>query len=167
MQGYRTVNLCKLADQCRSWLTQMLNLKVLFSSIISNYLDSQVSAFQGLTNRAHPASHATSCLHITGKSFFQSTLGDRRICFSLAFLMQNPKRYDRPSRSLKLLPILGLPSLPSLPLPGLLPASSAVRLGLNGPGFPLCLFGASTLFVTGAVTEDVLESDVCEIPGFL
>jgi hypothetical protein len=43
-----------------------------------------------------------------------------------------------PSRSLKLLPMLGVPSLPSrppfLPLPiGLRPASSAVRRGDSGP----------------------------------
>jgi len=41
-----------------------------------------------------------------------------------------------PSKSLKLLPILGVPSLSCLPFPfnpGLRPASSAVRLGDSGP----------------------------------
>jgi hypothetical protein len=43
---------------------------------------------------------------------------------------------DASSKSLKLLPILGVPSLSCLPLPfnpGLLPASSAVRRGDKGP----------------------------------
>jgi hypothetical protein len=79
------------------------------------------------------------------------------------------REYNLPSKSLKLLPILGLPSLPSLPLlfiPGLLPDNSAVRFGLSTPGLPLCLLGVSVLLVTGAV-DDALESEVCEISPFL
>jgi hypothetical protein len=57
------------------------------------------------------------------------------------------------SKSLKLLPMLGLPSLPSLPfLPGLLPASSAVLFGLNGPG------PAAALLLTAGLAELALES---------
>lgn len=72
-----------------------------------------------------------------------------------------------PSKSLKLLPILGLPSLPSLPfpfIPGLLPASSAVRFGLSGPvGLCLCLSNpckACGRFVAGV--ELALESLVAD-----
>jgi len=73
---------------------------------------------------------------------------------------------DASSKSLKLLPMLGVPSLPSLPLPflpGLLPANSAVRRGLRGPGpdawsFLVCVAGADEL---------ALESLVCEISVFL
>jgi hypothetical protein len=51
------------------------------------------------------------------------------------------------SKSLKLLPMLGLPSLP-----GLLPASSAVLFGLNGPG------PAAALLLTAGLAELALES---------
>lgn len=71
-----------------------------------------------------------------------------------------------PSKSLKLLPILGLPSLPSLPRPGLLPASSAVFRGLNGPGlFPPIPTSTLLRSVTGAV-ELALESLVCDTSVF-
>lgn len=68
-----------------------------------------------------------------------------------------------PSRSLKLLPILGVPSLPSrdVPLPftpGLLPASSAVRRGDSGPAgrrSPCAL-------VDTMAAELADESDVCD-----
>jgi hypothetical protein len=70
-----------------------------------------------------------------------------------------------PSRSLKLLPILGDPSLPSLPLPfipGLLPANSAVRLGDNGPAvLCLCMPCKGSGRFVGAV-ELADESDVCD-----
>jgi hypothetical protein len=73
-----------------------------------------------------------------------------------------------PSKSLKLLPILGVPSLPSLPLPfipGLRPANSAVLLGDNGP-VGLCLWDPSFgncagRLATGAV-ELAEESEVCD-----
>ena len=65
-----------------------------------------------------------------------------------------------PSKSLKLLPMLGLPSLPSLPFPGLLPANSAVRLGLSGPGF--FPFPRVTSTLLRGAAELALESDVCD-----
>lgn len=56
-----------------------------------------------------------------------------------------------PSRSLKLLPMLGVPSLPSLR-----PANSAVRRGLSGPGtLRRCPTG---LRFTAGLAELVLES---------
>jgi len=77
---------------------------------------------------------------------------------------------DASSRSLKLLPILGVPSLPSRPSPfplppGLRPANSAVRLGESGPvgrclWFPLlALVPGPGRRVMGAV-ELAEESDV-------
>jgi hypothetical protein len=69
-----------------------------------------------------------------------------------------------PSRSLKLLPMLGVPSLSRpvfLPLPtGLRPASSAVRRGDRGPGGICRRFEAFWVgFVIGAV-ELADESEV-------
>jgi hypothetical protein len=69
-----------------------------------------------------------------------------------------------PSKSLKLLPILGVPSLPSLPFPlliGLLPANSAVLLGDNGP-VNLCLGGVASGRARAGVRAAELadESDV-------
>ena len=83
---------------------------------------------------------------------------------------QRKKVRGIPSKSLKLLPILGLPSLPSRPnpfpfAPGLLPASSTVRFGLNGPG-PVCLFGPGPGLVAGAA-ELALESEVWDTSVFL
>lgn len=52
-----------------------------------------------------------------------------------------------PSRSLKLLPMLGVPSLPSLFMPGLSRANSALCRGLNAPvaGPPEGEYGAVTV----------------------
>jgi hypothetical protein len=73
---------------------------------------------------------------------------------------------DKSSRSLKLLPILGVPSLPSLPFPldpGLRPLSSAVRLGDKGPA---CLCREVPCKGSGrrdiSAAELVEESEVCE-----
>jgi hypothetical protein len=73
------------------------------------------------------------------------------------------KEIHIPSKSLKLLPILGVPSLPSLPfpfIPGLLPANSMVRFGDNGPvGFLRVPCKGSGRFVP-SVVELADESDV-------
>ena len=66
-----------------------------------------------------------------------------------------------PSKSLKLLPMLGVPSLPSRPF------NSAVRFGDNGPCTPpLPLLPMSCLLVPAAAAELVDESDVwlCCVP---
>ena len=66
-----------------------------------------------------------------------------------------------PSRSLKLLPILGVPSLP-FPLPLPVPASSAVLRGLSGPTGLSPLTCTSLLGAAEAGVELAEESDVCD-----
>jgi len=74
---------------------------------------------------------------------------------------------DASSRSLKLLPILGVPSLSCLPFPfdpGLRPANSTVRLGDSGPvGRCLCVpCRGSGRRVAGVAELADESSDVCE-----
>ena len=76
-------------------------------------------------------------------------------------LIHNHIRGNLPSRSLKLLPILGVPSLP-FPLPLPVPANSAVRRGLNGPTGRSPLTCTSLLGAAEAGVELAEESDVCD-----
>jgi hypothetical protein len=106
----------------------------------------QHPAPEGLPDRATNDAHAAanrSVLHAAGEGFLKCRLCDRSVYARNPFVnalsptsTPQPKE-DSPSRSLKLLPILGVPSLPDLeapfPLgPGPFPANSAVRLGDSG-----------------------------------
>jgi hypothetical protein len=94
-----------------------------------------------------------SCILLASASSSADCVTDASVP-QLAYIRKSPAFCSRviqgckclPSRSLKLLHILGVPSLPSRPLPFPLPANSAVLLGESGTlpplpvpaGYPLC-----------------------------
>lgn len=74
----------------------------------------RVATSERLTD-AEPTS--PSAVHVAGQCFLKCRLRDRCICYiqvSYHSRPSGPKRLNSPSRSLKLLPMLGVPSLPSL-----------------------------------------------------
>ena len=97
----------------------------------------QISTPKRLAQGAHLARHA-AMLHVAQQCLFKGALGHGCIYVILAISGETRTSDHLPSRSLKLLPMLGAPSLslPGVcPLPvdcGLRPASSAVLRGTGG-----------------------------------
>lgn len=85
---------------------------------------------------------------------------------SYIYNIQRKRTASIPSKSLKLLPILGVPSLSCRPFPfnpGLRPASSAVRLGDKGPvGRWRCVPCSGSGRLGAGAVELVDESDVAD-----
>lgn len=101
-------------------------------------------------------------LHLTREGLLESRLCYRGVYCQLALQINDESSWSLPSKSLKLLPMLGVPSLPSREYPfllGLLPDSSAGRRGERGPAGRLSPVEGPLDTMAGELVD---ESDVSE-----